>query len=222
MATINIFLKCILHILIDIYRYTADSNGYKAEVSYIEGQQESIQSAVPVAATPVSPLVTAQPIYDYYRNVQSQNQDYAEPYQNVQYQQHQPTAATYYSNTAAPQYNNHVNVDNVRINTYNSGPFQSSGHIVSTAIAPHQTASIAVLTPTHETVYATPSTPAYSSSVYILPSPKNTAYSTHEPSYVNGNGNYDYYVDYEYKSTHPPPKGSPSTVLNTNALFYKS
>lgn len=208
------------------YRYTADSNGYKAEVSYIEGQESVHVAVVPKipVATPVSPLATAQPIYDYYKNLQNNNQDYVEPYRNIQYyQQHQPTAATYYSNTAAPRYNSHVNVENVKIDTYNSGPFLDHGHIVSSAITPQQmTASIAVLTPTHESVYATPSTPDYSSSGYILPSPKTAAYSTHEPSYVNGNSNYDYYVDYEYKSTHPPPKGSPSTVLNTNALFYKS
>lgn len=178
-----------------------------------------------MSITPQSPPhpTVAQPVYNYYKNPISH--EYVDSYQNVhQYQQHPPTSATFYSNTAVPQpqqqYNNHINVDNIKIDTYNTAPFHNlAANVVSSVAAP--AGRLSIIGPTHESVFPTSSTPAYRN-VYILPSPRtnNNAYSTSEPSYVNSSPNYDYFVDYEYKTTHPTTKAASN--LNTNALFYKS
>lgn len=238
---INIFLKLTIiltwnrnyftFLFFPFIRYTADSNGYKAEVSYIDGHQESISPvAIPQASPSPIPVVKqlheTQPVYNYYKNPTPH--EYVDSYQNVQYQQHHPpTSATYYSNTAVPRYD-HINVDNIKIDTYNTAPFHhSEANILNSAASPVIGSSAAsIIGPTHESVFPTSSTPTYRN-VYILPSPRtiNNAYSTSGPSaYVNSSpaNNYDYYVDYEYKTTHPTPKASQASILNTNALFYKS
>lgn len=194
-----------------IPRYTADNDGYKAEVSYIEGQpaEEPVVAVHNAAAS--SALLSAQPIYDYYKNLQApaiheHSRDYEEPVlspgynqkpQRSQYHQLQ-TGPAYYRQeyqvaaTASVPYNqNYVQLANVKIGTYNTAPhhvpqYHHTG-FASTTAAPfrhssfHGQAAQLVTSPSHVNVASYPTTSTTYNDIQVLASPKTFAVATTAP-----------------------------------------
>ncbi|XP_055532539.1 uncharacterized protein LOC129722804 [Wyeomyia smithii] len=131
-----------------IVKYIADNNGYRADVTYEnEHSSNTINHVtaiptvvqVPVTAAPVvSPLVSAQPIYNYYKNLQRQRQRFV---QQPSHQVQQPQrAAIYYAQATptqipAPYYPSQLRVSDVKIHSYNTAPHANS-LIQSTGVAP--------------------------------------------------------------------------------------
>lgn len=148
-------------------RYTADNDGYKAEVSYIEGQlaEEPVVAVHNTAAS--SALLSAQPIYDYYKNLQApaiheRSGDYEEPILSPGYNQKIQQISQYHQSTPEPAYyrqeyqvsptasipykQNYVQLANVKIGTYNTAPhhvpqYHHSGY-ASTTAAPFRHSSL--------------------------------------------------------------------------------
>ncbi|XP_055630004.1 uncharacterized protein LOC129770879 [Toxorhynchites rutilus septentrionalis] len=140
-----------------IVKYVADNNGYRADVTYendhnlnvikhVNPTQAVVQ--VPVAAVPVtSPLASAQPIYNYYKNLQ-QRQQLA--HQQATIQQQQLQNPIYYARTTptqipAPYYPSRLQVNGVKIHSYNTAPHANS--LVQATIPPSSRGYITYQTP---------------------------------------------------------------------------
>ncbi|XP_058836212.1 uncharacterized protein LOC131692881 [Topomyia yanbarensis] len=129
-----------------IVKYIADNNGYRADVTYENEPNpnalhheptapEIVQ--VPVTAVPVvSPLASAQPIYNYYKELQ-QRQQYVQ--QSAPIRRHQPQRTIYYpqstpSQIPAPYYPSRLRVNDVKIHSYNTAPH--ANNLIQSTIAP--------------------------------------------------------------------------------------
>ncbi|EAT39455.1 AAEL008726-PA [Aedes aegypti] len=128
-----------------IVKYIADNNGYRADVTYendngqnfnhVTASPTVIQS--PIAAAPVvSPLESAQPIYNYYKRLH-QSQQYVQ--QPVPLRQARPQQAIYYAQATptqipAPYYPAQLRVNDVKIHNYNTGPHANS--LIRSTLAP--------------------------------------------------------------------------------------
>lgn len=188
-------------------RYTADNDGYKAEVSYIEGHPAEDPVVTVHNSAASQALLSAQPIYDYYKNlqepaIQERDGDYEEPvlspgynqkHLHSQYQQSTPGPAYYrQAYTAAVPYNqNYVQLANVKIGTYNTAPhhvpqYHHSGY-ASTTAAPfrhssfHGQAAQLVTAPSQTNVASYPTTSTTYNDIHVLPSPKTFAFATTAP-----------------------------------------
>ena len=185
-------------------RYTADNDGYKAEVSYIEGQVESSNYSPVEQEKPFqqnqyasSLLASAEPIFNYHRNLQQQQQQQQQPvsyndnsYVDNQYQYSIPsTPATYFASTPETnQAHYQVPLANVNIKTYNVGPHNLQ-YYHSPTISPSTRSSFIgnqqILQhpiPTQATnlhYQSTASTPY--NDIHVLPSPRAIAFSTVGP-----------------------------------------
>ncbi|XP_053686121.1 uncharacterized protein LOC128735662, partial [Sabethes cyaneus] len=122
-----------------IVKYVADNNGYRADVTYEnEHSPNTINHVtaaptvvqVPVTAVPVvSPLESAQPIYNYYKNLHRQRQHHVQqPQRNVYYAQATPTQIP------APYYPSRLRVNDVKIHSYNTAPHANS--LIQSTVAP--------------------------------------------------------------------------------------
>ncbi|XP_058456489.1 uncharacterized protein LOC131433898 [Malaya genurostris] len=127
-----------------IVKYIADNNGYRADVTY-ENEPSSnalnhvtaAPGLVQVTATPTaSHLASAEPIYNYYKNLQ-QRQRYVQasapirrqhPQQTIYYQKATPTQIP------APYYPSRLRVNNVKIHSYNTAPH--AGNLIQSTITP--------------------------------------------------------------------------------------
>ncbi|XP_065082945.1 uncharacterized protein LOC135705253 [Ochlerotatus camptorhynchus] len=136
-----------------IVKYIADNNGYRADVTYEnEHNPNTINHVtaapavvqVPISVVPVSsPLESAQPIYNYYRRLQ-QRQQYV--HQPAQIQQARPRQAIYYAQATptqipSPYYPTQLRVNDVKIHSYNTGPH--ANNLIRSTIAPSHRAYIA-------------------------------------------------------------------------------
>lgn len=247
-------------------RYTADNNGYKADVSYIEGQSGETQhlSQPAIATTPSPLLAAAQPIYNYYRNLQQEEPsyqhnnvnydnskyvDYDNSYQHPAPQNYiHTTPATYYVGTSTPSavYADHNNyIENVEIDTYNTGPHKINyHHHLSPTSSPLSKLSGGYehnIAPTQSSIVF-PTTPTAYNDIHVLPSPKSFSYSTIAP-YAGSKSTSivaspapqaAYYADYDYKTnqdgsqqeqyyaTAAPSLVQTNVLLRPNhALYYK-
>ncbi|KAL1374870.1 hypothetical protein pipiens_004802 [Culex pipiens pipiens] len=132
-----------------IVKYVADNNGYRADVTYendphpnainhVTAAAPHVVRQVPVTAVPVaSPLQSAQPIYNYYRNLQQQQRQQ----QFQHYQQQRPQQTVYYAQATptqipAPYYPSRLRVDDVKIHSYNTAPHAKT--IIQSTLAPAQ------------------------------------------------------------------------------------
>lgn len=210
-----------------MFRYTADNNGYNAQVTYLEGQihgDYAVQSTPTPSLAPA--LASAQPIYDYYRTLQQQqvhNQvnynedDYADNKIYNHYNVNPTTTPTpYYAHsegTPNGPYRNHI--QNVHIKTYNTAPHNQGERDDTVA----------------NQVIIFPTTPAPYADVHVLPTPRTLAYSTSSPyaSVVSSKSTnvlpgYDYYVDYDYRNANGQVNGQSNNlyVASNNALYYKT
>lgn len=211
-------------------RYTADNNGYNAQVTYLEGD---IQSDYAIQTTTQAPrlapaLASAQPIYNYYKALQEQqlqqnhasynDDDYSDNEVYNQYNAYPTTTATpYYSPQPTPlgHYRNHI--QNVDIKTYNTAPHREGGRNVNQ-------------------VLIFPTTPAPYTDIHVLPTPRTLAYSTSSPYHQNVvspkstnvlPGYQQYYVDYDYRNANSGhgsinPSENPSYTATNTALYYKT
>ncbi|KXJ79998.1 hypothetical protein RP20_CCG026968 [Aedes albopictus] len=131
-----------------IVKYIADNNGYRADVTYENDNGQNTFNHVtaapaviqsPIAAVPVaSPLESAQPIYNYYKRLQQSQQYVQRP---VPIRQARPQQTIYYSQATptqipAPYYPAQLRVNDVKIHSYNTGPHANS--LIRSTIAPSQ------------------------------------------------------------------------------------
>ncbi|XP_055598177.1 uncharacterized protein LOC129747839 isoform X2 [Uranotaenia lowii] len=154
-----------------IVKYIADNNGYRADVTYenepnsnlinhaVTAAPEEVQ--VPASAVPVvSPLASAQPIYNYYKNLH-QRQQYIQQPALIQ-QQHQPQQQViYYPQTGptqipAPYYPARLRVNDVKIHSYNTAPHANT--LIRSTLAPNGRAAYIALHPSANLAYVS-STP---------------------------------------------------------------
>ncbi|XP_062559568.1 uncharacterized protein LOC134224258 [Armigeres subalbatus] len=150
-----------------IVKYVADNNGYRADVTYENDNGENSINHVtaapaviqrPIAVVPVvSPLESAQPIYNYYKRLQ-QSQQYTG--QSVPVQQPRPRQRIYYSQASptqipAPYYPAQLRVNDVKIHSYNTGPH--ANNLIRSTIAPSH-GSYVTFQPTSNIAYVS-STP---------------------------------------------------------------
>lgn len=210
-------------------RYTADNNGYNAQVTYLEGQIQNDYAVQSTQSPSLAPaLASAQPIYDYYKTLQEHQRhnhvnynedDYADNKIYNHYNSYPTTTPTpYYSHSEATprgHYTNHI--QNVHIKTYNTAPHHQddNNHLVGT--------------PLTNQVLIFPTTPAPYNDVHVLPTPRTLAYSTRSPytSVVSSKSTnvlpgYDYYFDYDYKNENRQSRPSKNLFVASNsALYYK-
>lgn len=213
-----------------MFRYTADNNGYNAQVTYLEGDvhgEYAVQSTQSPSLAPA--LASAQPIYNYYKTLQQQqlhnqvnynNEDYADNKIYNHYNVYPTTTPTpYFSHAEATpngHYRNHI--QNVHIKTYNTAPHNQGEGDVSIA------------TPLANQVLIYTTTPAPYTDIHVLPTPRTLAYSTSSPyaSAVSSKSTnvlpgYDYYVDYDYRNANGQASHSKGLfVASNNALYYKT
>lgn len=198
-------------------RYTADSNGYNAQVSYVDGQIQNdyvVQSTQTPSIAPA--LASAQPIYDYYKTLQehqAHNEDYTDNKIYSNYNSYPTTTPTpYYDHaeiTPRGYYKNHI--QNVHIKTYNTAPHhQDESNLANQVII-------------------FPTTPAPYKDVHVLPTPRTLVYSTSSPytNHVSSKSTnvlpgYDYYFDYEYKNANEHAPSKNLFVASNDALYYKT
>lgn len=204
-----------------MFRYTADNNGYNAQVTYVQGHVQgdyAVQSTPSPSLAPA--LASAQPIYNYYKTLQEHQQiqnhisynddDYVNNNKIYNHYNAYPTTTPtpYYAHSEATplgsHYRNHI--QNVHIKTYNTAPHNQGER---------------------DQIIVFPTTPAPYTDIHVLPTPRTLSYSTSSPyasvvtlKSTNVIPGYDYYVDYDYRNGNSPSK-NPYVAPNT-ALYYKT
>lgn len=211
-------------------RYTADNNGYNAQVTYVEGEIQNDYAVQSTQSPSLAPaLASAQPIYDYYKTLQEHQRhqhvnynvdEYADNKIYNHYNSYPTTTPTpYYAHSAASphgHYRNHI--ENVHIKTYNTAPHHQDGN------------NDLVVTPLANQVLIDSTTPAPYTDVHVLPTPRTLAYSTSSPyasvvspKSTNVLQGYDYYFDYDYKNANRQSNPSKNLFVASNpALYYKT
>lgn len=214
-----------------VFRYTADSNGYNAQVTYLEGEVQgdyAIQSTQSPSLAPA--LASAQPIYNYYKTLQEQqiqhnhlnynDDDYTDNRVYNHYNTYPSTTPTpYYAHSQPTPVVTHYrnNVQNVDIKTYNTAPHEDERDV-----------SLA-----NQQVIIYPTTPAPYTDVHVLPTPRTLAYSTSSPyrqnnvvssKSTNVLPRYHYYLDYDYRNANDgrASQSQNSYVASNSALYYKA
>ncbi|KAG4068939.1 hypothetical protein HA402_005087 [Bradysia odoriphaga] len=204
-----------------VVKYTADNNGYNAQVTYLEGQVQGDYAVQSTQSPTLAPaLASAQPIYDYYKTLQEhqlhnnqgnyRDDDYSDNRIYNHYNVYPTTTPTpYYAHSEATplgHYRNHI--QNVDIKTYNT--------------APHHSAE-------RDRVLIFPTTPAPYTDIHVLPTPRTLAYSTSSPyqsvvsqKSTNVLPGYRYYVDYDYNGDGQASSSKNAYANSNTALYYKA
>ncbi|KAJ6646799.1 Cuticle protein 7 [Pseudolycoriella hygida] len=211
-----------------VVKYTADNNGYNAQVTYLDGQVESDDNVQPNQSPSLAPaLASAQPIYDYYKTLQEQQLHNNENYNDDDYTDNKiynhynsyptTTPTPYYAHSEAAANGYYGNrIQNVHIKTYNTAPHNQ----VEPQVTPLSN---------HVIIYST--TPAPYADVHVLPTPRTlAAYSTRSPytnvvsaKSTNVLPGYDYYLDYDYRNGNGGASQSNNLFVTSNkALYFKT
>lgn len=205
-----------------MFRYTADNNGYNAQVTYLEGQIQGDYTVQSTQPTPLAPaLASAQPIYNYYKTLQEHQNNHENSDNRIynHYNVYPTTTPTpYYGHSEATplgHYRNHI--QNVDIKTYNTGPHREVGRDGT------------VVTPLVNRFLIFPTTPAPYTDIHVLPTPRTLAYSTSSPyrnvvsrKSTNVLPGFRYYGDYDYGNADGQASTTKNSYINSNtALYYK-
>lgn len=200
LSNLFIFFGCFFFCIKNqtLFRYTADNNGYKAEVSYLDQQGHNI-----VSNPTASPQPVAQQPLNYYRNVQPFNHNTG-GYRNP------PVYNNYPSPTAPTIFIPHIDHEQVQIDTYNAGPHHQQQNVFSSSTA----LPAVVSTPNYVNVYPSP-TPVTSSykDIYVISSARPYIHSTptaavaplanHKSTNVLSSAGYSrQFGDYDYQTDH--------------------